>query len=300
MTSADANRPYEMRASMPDNASWAMVSSARKSTCRLGWRARKRGRAGTSQHSATDNSLLITSFHGTDAFTSEVTSAFTTDNYHKLFTQSVYRAVTVRTLGIAVAVTVVDALIALPMAFYIAKLASVRARRLLMALVVTPLWASYLVKAYAWRTMLAQDGVLNWLLQPFGGHGPGFGVVATTLTLAYLWLPYMILPVVTGLERIPNSLLEASSDLGARAGTTLRSVVLPMLFPSIVAGSIFTFSLTLGDYITVKIVGGSTQMIANVIRADGHLHDAELALFRHVLERWHLTLDQLKGIVRMA
>ncbi|MBI4942454.1 MAG: ABC transporter permease [Actinobacteria bacterium] len=186
-------------------------------------------------------------------------------NFTELLTEDVYRRVALRTLGIAAVVTVVDTLVALPMAFYMAKVASPRTRKVLVALVLTPLWASYLVKAYAWRTMLAEDGVVNWALGPVGGRGPGFGVAATAITLGYLWLPYMILPVFAGLERIPDSLLEASGDLGGTAGRTFRSVVLPLLFPSIVAGSIFTFSLTLGDYIAVKIVGGSTQMFANVI-----------------------------------
>ena len=146
-----------------------------------------------------------------------------------------------------------------------AKVAHPRLRGLLVAAVLTPLWASYLVKAYAWRTLLSDGGVVNWALKPLGLHGPGFGLVATTLTLAYLWLPYMILPIYAGLERIPDSLLEASSDLGAPAGRTFRSVVLPLLFPAVLAGSIFTFSLSLGDYITVKIVGGSTQLFANII-----------------------------------
>ncbi|WP_198954864.1 ABC transporter permease [Kineosporia sp. R_H_3] len=186
-------------------------------------------------------------------------------NFTELLTEDVYRRVALRTLGIAAAVTVVDTLVALPMAFYMAKVASPRTRKVLVALVLTPLWASYLVKAYAWRTMLAEDGVVNWALGPVGGRGPGFGLAATAITLGYLWLPYMILPVFAGLERIPDSLLEASGDLGGTAGRTFRTVVLPLLFPSIVAGSIFTFSLTLGDYIAVKIVGGSTQMFANVI-----------------------------------
>ncbi len=211
--------------------------------------------------------MFVTAFWRLDAsgFTTTLDRTPTLANFSDLLTQPVYRTVALRTLAVAVAVTVVDAVIALPMAFYIAKLAPPRGRRLLVALVVTPLWASYLVKAYAWRTMLAEDGALNWALGPVGGRGPGFGITATAVTLAYLWLPYMILPVVAGLERIPNSLLEASGDLGASAGRTFRSVVLPLLFPSIVAGSIFTFSLSLGDYITVKIVGGSTQLMANVI-----------------------------------
>lgn len=209
--------------------------------------------------------MLVTSLWSIDSFTTQLVRQPTADNFRLLLGEPVYRTVALRSLGVAVLVTVVDALIALPMAFFMAKVASPRARRLLVAAVLTPLWASYLVKAYAWRTMLAEGGVLNWLLAPVGGHGPGFGLAATTITLAYLWLPYMILPVYAGLERLPDSLLEASGDLGATAWRTTRSVVLPLLFPSIVAGSIFTFSLSLGDYITVKIVGGSTQLFANVI-----------------------------------
>ena len=209
--------------------------------------------------------MLVTSLWSVDSFTTQLVRQPTRDNFVTLITEPVYRTVALRTLGVAVLVTLVDAVIAMPMAFFMAKVATPRARSLLVAAVLTPLWASYLVKAYAWRTMLSSDGVINWALGPLGLHGPGFGLVATTITLAYLWLPYMILPIYAGLERVPDSLLEASSDLGATAGRTFRSVLLPLLFPSIVAGSIFTFSLSLGDYITVKIVGGSTQMFANVI-----------------------------------
>jgi len=133
--------------------------------------------------------------------------------------------------------------------------------------ILTPLWASYLVKAYSWRVMLANGGPVDWL---FGGpgNGPGYGLPATVIVLAYLWLPYMILPIYAGLERLPNSLLEASADLGGRAGRTFRSVVLPMVVPSVIAGSIFTFSLSLGDYITVQIVGGKTQLIGNLVNAN--------------------------------
>ena len=145
-----------------------------------------------------------------------------------------------------------------------AKLARPRARALLVILVVLPLWSSYLVKVYAWRIILAEDGILNWALGPVGLSGPGFGNVATWLVFSYLWLPYMILPIYAGLERIPNSLLDASGDLGAGAGKTFRQVVLPLALPAVVAGSIFTFSLTLGDYITPQIVS-STQFIGNVV-----------------------------------
>ena len=128
-----------------------------------------------------------------------------------------------------------------------------------------PLWASYLVKAYAWRGMLGTGGLVSWVARPFGLDTPGYGLTALILTLAYLWLPYMILPIYAGLERLPDSLLEASADLGARSSTTLRRVVLPAVFPAVVAGSIFTFSLTMGDYIAVKIVGGANQMLGNVV-----------------------------------
>jgi putative spermidine/putrescine transport system permease protein len=137
-------------------------------------------------------------------------------------------------------------------------------RALLVIAVVMPLWSSYLVKVYAWRIILAEDGILNWALDPFGLSGPGFGNVATWLVFSYLWLPYMILPIYAGLERIPDSLLDASGDLGASAGKTFRRVVLPLALPAVVAGSIFTFSLTLGDYITPQIVS-STQFIGNVV-----------------------------------
>jgi putative spermidine/putrescine transport system permease protein len=130
--------------------------------------------------------------------------------------------------------------------------------------ILTPLWASYLVKAYAWRVMLANGGVLDWLLGG-DGRGPGYGLTATVIVLSYLWLPYMILPVYAGFDRLPDSLLEASADLGARAGRTFRSVVLPTVVPAVIAGSIFTFSLSLGDYITVEIVGGKTQLLGNVV-----------------------------------
>jgi putative spermidine/putrescine transport system permease protein len=201
----------------------------------------------------------------TDSFTGALIRRPTWENFQTLVQQPVYRKIALRTLGVAALVTVLDAAIALPMAFYMAKVASRRARRVLVAAILTPLWASYLVKAYAWRVMLSADGPVNWALAPLHLSGPGYGLTAVTLTLAYLWLPYMVLPVYAGLDRLPNSLLEASADLGAPAGRTFRSVVLPMIFPAIVAGSIFTFSLSLGDYITVKIVGGRTQLFANVV-----------------------------------
>lgn len=141
-----------------------------------------------------------------------------------------------------------------------------------MVAILTPLWASYLVKVYAWRLILSQGGLADWLLAPLGLGGPGFGLLTTVLTLTYLWLPYMILPIHTALEQLPAQLLDASADLGARAGRTFRSVVLPMVLPSVAAGSVFTFSLSLGDYITVQIVGGKTQLIGNLVYSNIELN----------------------------
>ena len=209
--------------------------------------------------------LFLTSLWGQNSFTGEIERTWTLDNFRDLFTLEVYRTITVRTLAIAALVTVVDTIIAFPIAFYMAKVASARVQRLLVVAVLMPLWASYLVKAYAWRAMLSDGGVIDWVLAPFGLSSPGYGMTATIITLAYLWLPFMILPIYAGLERLPGSLLEASADLGASAGHTLRRVVLPMAFPAMVAGSIFTFSLSLGDYIAVKIVGGANQLLGNVV-----------------------------------
>ena len=208
--------------------------------------------------------LFITAFWSTNSFTTQIEHVWNLDNFRQLWNIDVYRTITLRTLWIAVAVTVVDALIAFPIAFFMAKVASRRWQRVLVIAVLMPLWASYLVKAYAWRAMFSNTGPLNWALDPLGLH-LGYGLTATVITLAYLWLPYMILPVYAGLERVPDSLLEASADLGAQGGTTIRQVVLPILWPALFAGSIFTFSLTLGDYITVQIVGGTNQMLGNAV-----------------------------------
>jgi putative spermidine/putrescine transport system permease protein len=208
--------------------------------------------------------LFVAAFWRLDTFTGQVVQEYGLDNFRTLVENDVYRSIALRTVLIAAAVTVTDALLAFPIAFYMAKLARPRARALLVIAVLMPLWSSYLVKVYAWRIILAEDGILNWALDPFGLSGPGFGNVATWLVFSYLWLPFMILPVYAGLERIPDSLLDASSDLGGGAWMTFRRVVLPLALPAVVAGSIFTFSLTLGDYITPQIVS-STQFIGNVV-----------------------------------
>ena len=209
--------------------------------------------------------LFVTSLWSQNDFTGVLERVWTLDNFRDLVSADVYRTITLRTLGIAALVTVLDAVLAFPVALYMAKVASPRLQQVLVIAVLTPLWASYLVKAYAWRGLLSSSGVVASVARPFGLDTPGYGLVALVATLAYLWLPYMILPIYAGLERLPGSLLEASADLGAGAGTTLRRVVLPAVFPAIVAGSVFTFSLTMGDYIAVRIVGGAQQMLGNVV-----------------------------------
>jgi putative spermidine/putrescine transport system permease protein len=212
--------------------------------------------------------LLITAFWTVDTFTGEVSTVWTTENVVTVLTDPVYQRITLRTVWIAVAVTVIDLVLALPMAFFIAKVANSRWEKLLIVAVLMPLWASYLVKAYAWRNVLAEGGLLEWLGAPLGISSPGYGETAVILTLSYIWLPYMILPIYAGFDRVPDSLLEASGDLGAKPLTTLRLVMLPLLVPSIIAGTIFTFSLSLGDYITAQIVGGTTQMLGTVVYAN--------------------------------
>ncbi len=208
--------------------------------------------------------LLLSAFWQLNTFTGEVVREPTLKNFQTIVEVPVYRTIAIRTITMAAAVTVACALLAFPIAYYMARIASKHTRRLLLVSILIPLWASYLVKVYSWRIILGKEGVLNWLLEPFGLTGPGYSITGTWLVFTYLWLPYMILPLYAGLERIPNSLLEASSDLGARSGRTFFRVVLPLVFPALVAGSIFTFSLTLGDYITPEVVS-STQFIGNVI-----------------------------------
>ena len=209
--------------------------------------------------------LFVTAFWTMDSFTGEIRAEWNLDNFVQLFTNSLYQTVTLRTIGIALLVTIADILIALPIAFFMAKVASPRMRGILVISILMPLWASYLVKAYAWRSVLSNEGILQWLLRPLGLDTPGYSIVGAALTLGYIWLPYVILPIYTGLEKVPQNILEASSDLGAKTFSTLRLIVFPMLLPAIAAGSIFAFSLTMGDYITINIVGGATQMLGNLV-----------------------------------
>jgi len=208
--------------------------------------------------------LLISAFWSLGELSNQVEGT-TLDHFNTIYTEGVYRAISLRTVGVAAAVTVTDALLAFPIAFYMAKFARPRTKSLMVVAVLMPLWSAYLVKVYAWRTILSEDGALNWVLNPFGISGPDYGLFAVYLVMSYIWLPYMIIPIYAGLERIPNSLLSASGDLGAQPGYTFRRVVMPLAFPAIIAGSIFTFSLTLGDFITPELVGGSTQFIGSVV-----------------------------------
>lgn len=203
-------------------------------------------------------------WHYDSDITFSVTKTFTLENFGQLLADPVYRSIAGRTILIAVLVTITDAILALPIAFVMGKLAGRRMRAVLGMAVLMPLWTSYLVKILAWRLILSEGGVLNWVLKPFHLSGPGFGDVAVYLVLSYIWLPYMILPLAAGFERLPTSLLEASTDLGARTWATFRHVVVPLVLPALVAASIFTFSLTLGDYIAVSQVS-STQFIGSVV-----------------------------------
>ena len=222
--------------------------------------------------------LLLGAFWDKDAFTGQVKPfVWSLDAFEDIVTNPVYRTIAIRTIGIAVAVTITDAVLAFPIAYYMARVASRRTRAVLIVAILMPLWAAYLVKVYAWRAILQGNGILEWVLSPFGIDAPGLGQLANSwIVLSYLWLPYMILPIYAGLERIPESLLEASADLGARNGQTFRRVVMPIVLPALVAGSIFTFSLTLGDYITPDLVSDA-KFIGNVIYDNSSLGDLPLA-----------------------
>ena len=210
--------------------------------------------------------LLITSFWSLGELSGDIEQTWTTSNFNDVFTNEVYRSVTLRTVGVAAAVTVTCAVLAFPLAFYMAKIASPRVRGMLVVAVLVPLWSAYLVKVFAWRGILSNDGVLSWVLDPLGVSAPGFGIFAVYLVMTYIWLPYMIIPIYAGLERIPDTLLSASEDMGAKPLTTFRRVILPLVFPAVVAGSIFTFSLTLGDFIAPTLVGSGEQFIGTVVR----------------------------------
>jgi putative spermidine/putrescine transport system permease protein len=208
--------------------------------------------------------LLVAAFWSVNPVSGELEKSLSFENFEILWNEPVYRTVVGRTVLIAALVTLTDAILAFPIAFYMAKVASRRAKAGLVIAILIPLWAGYLVKVLSWRNMLSAGGFINWALEPLGLSGPGYGNTAVWLVMSYLWLPYMVLPIFAGLERIPNSLISASEDLGAKPLTTFRRVILPLSFPAVVAGSIFTFALTLGDYITPRLVSNN-QFIGNVV-----------------------------------
>lgn len=226
--------------------------------------------------------LLVTAFWFIDPFTSKVIVGFTIENFVNIFTVPAYFATSIRTLGIAVAVTVVCIAFAIPLGIFMAKLARPWVRNLLAVAITLPLWAGYLVKLLAMRLTFTEEGLVNWLLAPLGMSGPGFGIPVTILTLVYLWFPYMALPVFTAIRQLPLNLFDASADLGAKGWATVSRMVMPLITPAIIAGSVFTFSLSLGDYLAARFVGGKTQMIGSIIASNINLNPPVAAAFSMV------------------
>ena len=215
--------------------------------------------------------LFVSAFWTIDSFTGDIDRSWTLANFHTIFASETYRRIALRTILMAVAVTLTDVVLAFPFAYYMVRIAGPKERTALFVLVLVPLWSSYLARVYAWRLIFAHDGMLNWTLQALGLQGVEIGYTnwAMWVVFSYIWLPFMIIPIFAAIERIPPSLFDASQDLGARAVRTLGRVVVPLALPGIIAGSIFTFSLTLGDYITPVLVGGpGSDFIGNVVYAN--------------------------------
>jgi putative spermidine/putrescine transport system permease protein len=225
--------------------------------------------------------LLVQSFFSVDDFSGLISYEFTLSTYAQLLNPSNFDII-VRTVIMAALVTIASAFIAFPIAYYAARYAKGKWKALFYLGVMLPLWSSYLVKVYAWKLILAKEGILTWIfskiglgwlldgilrLPVIGGNSLSVSYIGTFLVFVYVWLPYMILPTQAALERVPGNLLEASSDLGATPRQTFRNVVLPLALPGIVAGSIFTFSLTLGDYIIPQIIGSSRLFIGQAVYA---------------------------------
>jgi len=224
-------------------------------------------------------SLLLNSFFYLEEFTGLVVRQFTLRTYAQLFTPT-NLGIFGRTATMALIVTIADIIIAFPLAYYIARFASPRSKTYLYIAVTLPLWSSYLVRVYAWKLILAKEGIISWFFDLFGiqfildkilsipsigGSSLSLSPLGMFIAFCYIWLPYMIVPIQTALERVPKSLLEASSDLGANARQTFQHVILPMAFPGVVAGSIFTFSLTLGDFIIPQSLGNSRYFIGQAV-----------------------------------
>jgi putative spermidine/putrescine transport system permease protein len=212
--------------------------------------------------------LFLSALWSVDSFSGKIVHSWTLTNFETLFKVSAYRTIALRTIGIAAATTVTDIVLAVPFAFFAARIAPKRLKAALFVAVLIPLWSSYLVRVFAWRLILSKDGILNWSLGNIGlgSLNIGYSNWAMWIVFSYIWLPFMILPVWAAIERVPDSFIEASADLGARGWRSFRSILLPLILPGIVAGSIFTFSLTLGDYITPTLVGGAgSSFIGNVV-----------------------------------
>lgn len=223
--------------------------------------------------------LLIQSFFSIDEFSGLIKYEFTLKTYGELF-HPANLDIILRTVLMAASVTIASAMIAFPIAYYAARYARGRWKAMFYIGVMLPLWSSYLVKIYAWKLVLAKEGILNWLFGVFhlewllnamlaipviGGNSLSFSYIGTFLVFVYIWLPYMILPTQAALERVPLNLIEASGDLGARPVQTFREVIFPLALPGVIAGSIFTFSLTLGDYIVPQIIGTSRLFIGQAV-----------------------------------
>ena len=250
--------------------------------------------------------LLITAFWRINPFTSNIEQVWGLNNFTLIFQTPAYRAIVLRTVGMAAGVTIVDAIIALPFAYYMARIATRRTRTILYVAILLPLWASYLAKVYAWLLIFTHDGLLNWSLGKVG-IGPVsliYSNPAVFIVFCYVWLPFMVVPIYAALERIPPSQIEASQDLGARTWRTTRLVILPLILPGIVAGSIFTFSLTLGDFITPILIGGSgSNFMGNVIEqsvgiANNVPFGAAMAMIPIAIMAIYLLLARAAGAFR--
>jgi putative spermidine/putrescine transport system permease protein len=224
--------------------------------------------------------LLMQSFYAIDEFTARIVPEFTLATYRQLVTHPANVDIVVRTLAMAIAVTIACGIVAFPVANYMARYAGPKMKAFFYVGVMLPMWTSYLVKVYAWRLILAKQGIVSWGFTSLGAQGALDGVLATPvvggpslassyigmfIVFVYMWLPFMILPLAAALERVPASLLQASADLGARPGQTFRNVVLPLALPGLAAGSVFTFSLTLGDYIIPSVVGAPGYFIGMMV-----------------------------------
>ncbi len=223
--------------------------------------------------------LLITAFWNVDPFTSLVSPGFNLENFKMVLTVPAYIATSIRTLLIALSVTAICIFFAIPLGIYMAKIAKPWVRNLLAVAITLPLWAGYLVKIIAMRLVFTEEGFFNWAMAPFGIRGPGFSIPIVILTLTYLWFPYMALPFYTAIRQIPPNLFDASSDMGAKGFTTIYRVVFPLITPAVIAGSVFTFSLSLGDYLAARFTGGATQMIGSIIAQNINLNPPVAAAY---------------------